>query len=208
MLFSDRLLIGLDRALRTISCQAQMRRPNPAREIAETELSTEQQAHAAALMRINHVGEICAQALYDAQAMFSQDEAVKRRLQRSGIEEEDHLAWTAARLRELNSRPSLLNPLWYAGAFAIGSLAAKAGDAISLGFVVETEKQVEAHLASHLQALPETDLKSRAIVEQMRLDEIEHGEAAQNLGAKELPAPVKLAMKAAAKCMTSTAYYI
>lgn len=208
MLFSDRLLIGLDRALRTISCQAQMRRPNPAREIAETELSTEQQAHAAALMRINHVGEICAQALYDAQAMFSQDEAVKRRLQRSGIEEEDHLAWTAARLRELNSRPSLLNPLWYFGAFAIGSLAAKAGDAISLGFVVETEKQVEAHLASHLQALPETDLKSRAIVEQMRLDEIEHGEAAQNLGAKELPAPVKLAMKAAAKCMTSTAYYI
>lgn len=208
MLFSDRLLIGLDRALRTISCQAQMRRPNPAREIAETELSTEQQAHAAALMRINHVGEICAQALYDAQAMFSQDEVVKRRLQRSGIEEEDHLAWTAARLRELNSRPSLLNPLWYAGAFAIGSLAAKAGDAISLGFVVETEKQVEAHLASHLQALPETDLKSRAIVEQMRLDEIEHGEAAQNLGAKELPAPVKLAMKAAAKCMTSTAYYI
>lgn len=208
MFISDRFILGLDRALRTISCQAQQRRPNPAQDLAEAELSVAQQAHSAALMRINHVGEICAQALYDAQAMFSQDPAVKQRLQRSGLEEEDHLAWTAHRLRELNSRPSLLNPLWYAGAYAIGSLAAKAGDAVSLGFVVETEKQVEAHLASHLQALPEHDEKSRAIVEQMRLDEIEHGEAAQNLGAKNLPAPVKLAMKAAAKCMTSTAYYL
>ncbi len=213
MLFSDRLIsdkfiIGFDRALRTISCQAIARRPNPAKQLAEAELSSEQQAHAAALMRINHVGEICAQALYDAQAMFSGDQAVKQRLQRSGLEEEDHLAWTAERLRELNSRPSLLNPLWYAGAFAIGSLAAKAGDATSLGFVVETEKQVEAHLASHLQALPEQDLKSRTIVEQMRLDEIEHGEAAQHLGAKELPGPVKVVMKAAAKCMTTTAYYL
>lgn len=208
MFLSDQLIIGFDRALRTINCQAQQRRANPARDLAEAELSASEQAHSAALMRINHVGEICAQALYDAQALFSQTPEVKQRLQHSGLEEEDHLAWTAARLRELNSRPSLLNPVWYAGAFAIGSLAAKAGDAVSLGFVVETEKQVEAHLASHLHALPEHDLKSRAIVEQMRLDEIEHGEAAHMLGAKNLPTPVKLAMKIAAKCMTSTAYYI
>lgn len=208
MFLADRLIIGLDRALRTVSCQAQQRRAYPAQNLTEAELSASEQAHSAALMRINHVGEICAQALYDAQAMFSRDEVVKQRLLRSGLEEEDHLAWTAKRLVELNSRPSLLNPLWYAGAYAIGSLAAKAGDAISLGFVVETEKQVEAHLASHLKTLPEHDLKSRAVVEQMRVDEIEHGQAAQDLGARELPAPVKLAMKAAAKCMTSTAYYL
>ncbi|MDB5761885.1 MAG: demethoxyubiquinone hydroxylase family protein [Herminiimonas sp.] len=158
-------------------------------------------------MRINHVGEVCAQALYDAQSQFAQNAGMRHQFVEAGREEEDHLAWTAQRLRELGSRPSLLNPLWYAGAYALGAVAARLGDARSLGFVVETERQVEAHLAGHLQSLPLQDEKSRAIVEQMRVDEITHGAAAQSLGAAEMPVPVKKAMQAMAKAMTTTAYY-
>lgn len=159
-------------------------------------------------MRVNHVGEVCAQALYDAQGMFAKTEELKRLFRQAGREEEDHLAWTAQRLQELGSRISLLNPLWYAGSYAIGALAARIGDAPSLGFVVETERQVEAHLASHLTRLPPADEKSRAIVEQMRVDEIEHGAAAQAMGAAQTPVSVQAAMRAMAKVMTTTAYYI
>lgn len=205
---TDRLLINFDRALRVISGQARASRENPSNAIADDDLSDEQKTHSAGLMRVNHVGEICAQALYDSQAVFSKSEDVKRQFARSSIEEEDHLAWTAERLQQLNSHTSILNPLWYVGAYACGLIAGRCGDAVSLGFVVETEKQVEAHLASHLKELPAQDEKSRAIVEQMRVDEIEHGAAAGELGAVDLPAPVKVLMQAMAKVMTTTAYRI
>jgi ubiquinone biosynthesis monooxygenase Coq7 len=159
-------------------------------------------------MRINHVGEICAQALYDSQAQFAKNSAVRQQLQQAAREEEDHLAWTAERLAELGSRPSLLNPLWYAGSYAIGAVAARLGDAQSLGFVVETERQVEAHLAGHLDDLPAQDVKSRAIVQQMHTDEIAHGQKAQAMGAAEMPFPAKILMRTMAKVMTTTAYYI
>lgn len=204
----DRFIIGFDRALRTISGQAQAGRTNPAADIEETNLSAAEQAHSAGLMRVNHVGEICAQALYDAQAAFSKQPEISKQLNDAGKEEEDHLAWTASRLKELNSHTSLLNPLWYVGAYTCGVIAAKCGDAASLGFVVETERQVEAHLASHLEKLPAQDNKSRAIVEQMRIDEIAHGAAAQSLGATDLPRPIQHGMKFMAKVMTGTAYYI
>jgi ubiquinone biosynthesis monooxygenase Coq7 len=204
----DQLIGKFDRALRVISGQAIARRANPAHELPDDNLSEQDKAHSAGLMRVNHVGEICAQALYDSQGANAHTEDIRQQFQHSGIEEEDHLAWTAKRLQELNSHISLLNPLWYAGAYACGTLAAKFGDAVSLGFVVETEKQVEAHLASHLEKLPAEDLKSRAIVEQMRLDEIAHGAAAQALGASALPQPVQAGMKLMAKVMTTTAYYV
>lgn len=204
----DHLIFGFDRALRVVAGLSKASRPNPAVSIPEAKLSEAEQKLSAGLMRVNHVGEVCAQALYDAQAQFSQAPAIRQQFVHSGIEEGDHLAWTKQRLHELNSRTSLLNPFWYAGAYACGMLAARFGDAASLGFVVETEKQVEAHLASHLQALPEQDQKSRAIVEQMRQDEIAHGAAAQALGAKQMPPLVQTAMKAMAKVMTGTAYYI
>ncbi|MFZ6876149.1 2-polyprenyl-3-methyl-6-methoxy-1,4-benzoquinone monooxygenase [Undibacterium sp. Di27W] len=204
----DQLISKFDRALRVVSGQAMARRSYPGQELADADLSEQEKAHSAGLMRVNHVGEICAQALYDSQGANAHTENIRQQFQHSGLEEEDHLAWTAKRLRELNSHISLLNPLWYAGAYACGTLAARFGDAVSLGFVVETEKQVEAHLASHLQKLPEQDLKSRAIVEQMRVDEIAHGAAAQALGASDLPAPVQAGMKLMAKVMTTTAYYV
>lgn len=204
----DRLISGFDQALRVTSGHARALRKNPANVLAEAALSEAERRHAAALMRVNHAGEVCAQAMYDAQAQFSAAPAVRDQFERSAHEEEDHLAWTAERLRELNARTSLLAPFWYAGAFACGALAARCGDAASLGFVVETEKQVEAHLASHLNHLPENDGKSRAIVEQMRQDEIAHGAAAQALGAAAMPAPVRLAMRAMAAVMTRTAYYV
>ncbi len=200
--------MNFDRALRVVSGQAKASRRNPANDHVDKPLSEAEQKHSAGLMRVNHVGEVCAQALYDSQAVFSKSPQVRQQFAHSSIEEEDHLAWTAERLQQLNSHTSLLNPLWYVGAYACGLVAGRCGDAISLGFVVETEKQVEAHLASHLQALPLTDEKSRAIVEQMRLDEIEHGAAAHNLGASDLPAPVKALMRGMAKVMTTTAYHI
>lgn len=204
----DNLIGNFDRALRVVSGQARSSRPNPAQTLAEATLSSDEQKHAAGLMRVNHVGEICAQALYDSQAVFSRNQQVREQFKHSGIEEEDHLAWTADRLQQLNSHTSLLNPFWYAGAYACGLVAGACGDAISLGFVVETEKQVEAHLESHLEKLPLQDAKSRAIVDQMRIDEINHGDAANKLGAQELPMPVKAMMKVMAKVMTSTAYHI
>jgi len=157
---------------------------------------------------VNHVGEVCAQALYQAQAQFARSPAIRGQLLVAGREEEDHLAWTAERLRELGSRPSLLNPLWYAGAFALGTVAATLGDARSLGFVVETERQVEAHLNQHLSSLPPQDAKSLAIVQQMSKDEAEHGSAAQALGAQTVPPFAQMGMQAMAKVMTTTAYYL
>lgn len=204
----DHLIVGFDRALRVVGGVATSSRPNPAAHAADCELNEEEQRHSAGLMRVNHVGEVCAQALYDSQARFAQTPEVRAQFEQAAREEEDHLAWTAQRLSELGSQPSLLNPLWYAGAFALGTIAAKMGDAHSLGYVVETERQVEAHLNSHLDALPPQDAKSRAIVDQMRIDEIAHGAAAQSLGAADMPLPVKMAMQAMAKVMTSTAYYI
>ncbi len=204
----DRLIVGVDKALRVIGGVATSSRPNPAAHAADGQLDSAEQRHAAGLMRINHVGEVCAQALYDAQARFADSPAMQAQFAQAAREEEDHLAWTAQRLGELGSRPSLLNPLWYAGAYALGTVAARLGDGRSLGFVVETERQVEAHLNSHLEMLPAQDAKSRAIVEQMRVDEVAHGAAAQALGAVEVPVPAKLAMTAMAKVMTTAAYYL
>ena len=204
----DRLIIGVDKALRVIGGVATSSRPNPAAHAADGALEESQRRHSAGLMRVNHVGEVCAQALYDSQARFAKGPQMRAQFEQAGREEEDHLAWTAQRLAELGSQPSLLNPLWYAGAYAIGTVAARLGDPVSLGFVVETERQVEAHLNSHLDLLPVDDAKSRAIVEQMRVDEIAHGAAAQALGAAELPVPVRAAMTAMSKVMTTTAYRI
>lgn len=204
----DHLIVGFDKALRVVGGVAKAARPNPGTASPDCELNAQEQRHSAGLMRVNHVGEVCAQALYDSQGRRASTQAMRRQFEQSGREEEDHLAWTAERLAELGSQPSLLNPLWYAGAYALGTVASRLGDAVSLGFVVETERQVEAHLNSHLEQLPAHDAKSRAIVTQMRDDEIEHGAKAEAMGAAEMPFPVKAAMRAMAKVMTTTAYYI
>jgi ubiquinone biosynthesis monooxygenase Coq7 len=203
------LLIGaLDGALRTLFAPPRATRPCPVVAADETHLGAQERAHAAALMRVNHVGEVCAQALYTAQALATPNPVLRQHFIDAAREETDHLAWTKARIEELGSRTSLLNPLWYAGAFGLGLVAGRLGDAVSLGFVVETERQVEAHLESHLTRLPEGDHASRAIVVQMKDDEAGHARAAAAAGAAELPAPAKLAMRAAAKVMTTTAHYI
>ena len=203
----DTSLIAIDTALKTLSGVARARRARPlARETAE--LSLTERRLSGALMRVNHVGEVCAQGLYQAQALTARTPALRGQMLAAAQEETDHLAWTEARLRELDARPSLLNPLWYAGAFALGLLAGRAGDAWSLGFVVETERQVEEHLAGHLARLPEGDAASRVIVTQMKADEAAHGLAAQKAGAAALPAPVRWAMHLAAKVMTATAHRI
>jgi ubiquinone biosynthesis monooxygenase Coq7 len=204
----DTLVLGLDKLVRVVSGVASASRANPAARLIGGELTDIERRHSAGLMRINHVGEVCAQALYDAQGRFAKTEALRRQFQQAGREEEDHLAWTAERLEELGSRTSVLNPLWYIGAYVTGVVAAKAGDANSLGFVVETERQVEAHLARHLEKLPTHDEKSKAIVEQMRVDEVEHGKGAEALGATSMPSPVRAVMRAMAKIMTTTAYYM
>jgi ubiquinone biosynthesis monooxygenase Coq7 len=204
----DHLIVGFDKALRVVGGVAKAARPNPGTAAPDCELNAQEQRHSAGLMRVNHVGEVCAQALYDAQGRRASTQAMRAQMEQSGREEEDHLAWTAERLAELGSQPSLLNPLWYAGAYALGTVASHLGDAVSLGFVVETERQVEAHLNSHLDQLPPQDAKSRAIVTQMRDDEIEHGAKAQAMGAAEMPLPVRAAMRAMAKVMTTTAYYL
>ncbi len=204
----DRLIAGADKALRVIAGVASASRPTPALHAADAQMSEAETRHSAGLMRVNHVGEVCAQALYNSQSRYAKTEEMRAQFEQAGREEEDHLAWTAQRLAELNSHISVLNPLFYAGAYALGTAAAVLGDARSLGFVVETERQVEAHLASHLDQLPPQDAKSRAIVEQMRQDEIEHGAAAQALGASQTPAPVRAVMAVMGKVMTSTAYYI
>lgn len=204
----DRFISGADKALRVIAGVASASRPTPALRADDGQLSEAEQRHSAGLMRVNHVGEVCAQALYNSQGRFARTAEMRAQFEQAGREEEDHLAWTAQRLEELGSHTSVLNPLFYAGAYALGTVAAVLGDARSLGFVVETERQVEAHLASHLDKLPAQDAKSRAIVEQMRVDEIAHGAAAQALGAASTPAPVRAVMSVMGKVMTSTAYYI
>jgi ubiquinone biosynthesis monooxygenase Coq7 len=208
MMRLDKFIVGIDKALRVVSGVALASRSSPALHVADNVLDEAEKRHSAGLMRVNHVGEVCAQALYDAQGRFAKNDAMSQQFARAGREEEDHLAWTAQRLQELGSHPSLLNPLWYAGAYALGAIAARSGDARSLGFVVETERQVEAHLASHLKSLPMQDQKSRAIVEQMRLDENAHGAAAHAMGAAQTPLPIQKAMQAMAKVMTTTAYYL
>jgi len=204
----DQLIIGFDRALRTLSGTATAARPNPAGTIGAAELTPEERRHAAGLMRVNHTGEVCAQALYQAQALVARDPEVKQCFAAAAREEEDHLAWTQERLSELGDRTSLVNPLWYAGSFAIGLIAGLAGDRSNLGFVVETERQVEEHLSSHIDRLPAGDSRSRAIVAAMRDDEIGHGMAASAAGAHTLSLPVRALMRATAKLMTLTAYRI
>ncbi len=205
----DKLIIEFDKVVRTIHGEVAQPRTTPlAKDVSHQVLTDAERKHAAGLMRVNHVGEVCAQALYQAQRLTSSSSEMKKKLAHAAIEEEDHLHWCSQRLQELNSRPSLLNPVWYSGAFALGVIAGLAGDAWSLGFVAETEKQVELHLETHLETLPKQDLASRAIVDQMRIEEIEHGKMAHDAGAKELPEFIKKTMAVTSKVMTKTAYYI
>ena len=204
----DTLIIGFDRALRTLTGNVAATRPAPGADLAEADLAPEARRHAAALMRVNHTGEVCAQALYAAQALVARDVAIKARFAAAAREEEEHLAWTQARLAALGDRVSLANPLWYAGSFAIGVVAGLAGDRASLGFVAETERQVEEHLTAHMDRLPDSDRKSRAVVEQMRDDEIRHGAMAVEAGAVPLPWPVRRLMRAAADVMRAVAYRV
>jgi len=209
MFLSDRLITEFDTALKSISGGANSVRSIPKNEDhGKTTLSETERAHAAGLMRVNHVGEVCAQALYQSQKLLARDPQIQEMLNHSAQEEMDHLAWCETRLKELGSHTSYLNPFWYAGSFAIGLLAGLAGDQWSLGFVAETEKQVENHLQSHLETLPENDQQSRAIVQQMRLDEIEHGKDAIDAGGVVLPPVIQKLMEASSKLMTSTAYKI
>jgi ubiquinone biosynthesis monooxygenase Coq7 len=204
----DRLLATADAGLRTLFATPRASRPCPTLAMEPTELTPADKAEAGALMRVNHVGEVCAQALYTAQALATRNPALRRQLAQASAEETDHLAWTRQRLDELGSRPSLLNPLWYAGAFGLGLLAGRLGDRVSLGFVVETERQVEAHLQGHMQRLPASDHASRAIVAQMKDDEARHAREAQDAGAITMPAPVRALMRGAAKVMTTVAHRV
>ncbi len=202
------LISQVDQALRTVFAVAPTTRPMPGEQMHEAAMTEEERHHVAALMRINHVGEVCAQALYAGQSATARDDRTKIAMQQAAWEETEHLNWTERRIAELGGRKSLLNPLWYAGAWTIGAVAGRLGDPISLGFVVETERQVEAHLLSHLDQLPATDGRSRAILDQMKADEIRHASMAAGLGAQELSGFVKAAMKISAKVMTVTAYRI
>jgi len=204
----DSALIAADSALRTLFAEPRASRPCPTVPGEQTSLSASDKALSGALMRVNHVGEICAQALYAAQALSTRDPLLRQHFVDAGLEEGDHLAWTQERLTELGASPSLLNPLWYAGAFGLGLIAGRLGDPVSLGFVVETERQVESHLAEHLERLPSADHASRAIVAQMKDDEARHAAEAQSSGAATLPAPVAALMRFSAKIMTTTAHYI
>jgi len=204
----DRLLAGCERALEAIAGSPQAHRRSPAAGLAEAELDDAERRHAAGLMRINHTGEVCAQALYFGQAVLARDAGNRQHLLHAAAEETDHLAWCAQRLQQLHSRPSLLNPLWYAGSYAIGAAAALAGDPVSLGFVVETERQVEAHLAEHLEKLPAQDERSRAVLTLMQADEIRHAQAAQQRGGIELPFPLPQLMHASSMVMKAVAYRV
>ena len=203
----DRCIVEFDRVLRTLALPARSQRPQPGGDLPD-KLPEALRADVVGLMRVNHVGEVCAQALYQGQAWTSERPETKQALQGAADEEVEHLAWTQARIHELGGRTSLLNPLWYAGALSIGALAGLAGERWNLGFLAETEKQVEVHLDGHLGRLPSEDLRSRAIVSQMRADEIRHAEMAERLGAADLPPPIKLAMRVCAGVMTRIAYYV
>lgn len=202
----DRLLDSAQNALSTVLGTPRAERLNPGKDTPEAALDTHERQHAAGLMRINHVGEVCAQALYIGQAAVARDPATRAHLLHAAQEETDHLAWCADRLHELDSRPSLFNPLWYAGSWAIGAAAGLRGDGWNLGFVVETERQVEAHLAEHLQSLPPADARSRAILSVMKDDEVRHANNALAAGARLLPRPVTLLMAGASKLMKTVAY--
>lgn len=204
----DPFIMQVDRALRTVFAKAPAARPLPGAELPEGEMTVSQQRHVAALMRVNHVGEVCAQALYAGQAFTAQDNAMRQALEQAAWEETEHLNWTEQRIAELGGRKSLLNPLWYVGAWTIGAVAGRLGDPVSLGFLAETERQVEAHLDGHLCQLPVADCRSRAIIARMKADEIKHAQTAIGLGASELPGLAKGAMKAAARAMTGTAYWV
>ncbi|WP_348944220.1 2-polyprenyl-3-methyl-6-methoxy-1,4-benzoquinone monooxygenase [Chitinibacter sp. FCG-7] len=204
----DQFIGEFDTVLRTLAAPATSVRPHPDRELAEAELSEAEKTHAAGLMRVNHCGEVCAQALYQGQALTAREPAAREALKQAAAEEVEHLAWTRQRLDELGSHRSLLNPLWYAGSFAMGVTAGLIGDKWNLGFLAETERQVTAHLESHLAQLPEQDAKSRAIVTQMAIDETSHAEQAIALGAAPLPMPVVKLMSATSKVMTSLSYRI
>ena len=204
----DALLIAADNALRTLFAKPRATEESPAHGLAEGALAPSEKKMAGALMRVNHVGEVCAQALYSAQAAVTRDAQLRIHLQTAAREETDHLAWTQQRLDALGARASLLNPLWFTGAFVLGAVAAKVSDRTSLGFVVETENQVAAHLQTHLERLPTKDLASRAVVARMKSDEERHAAQARQSGARALPAPARAAMRWAAKVMTTTAHYI
>ena len=205
----DQLIAAADRALRTLAATPAASRPSPAIGVSQGEpLTVEEAREAVALMRVNHVGEVCAQALYDAQALAARSPELRAMFEQAAREETDHLAWTEQRIRDLGGRTSLLNPLWYGGSFAIGLAAARIGDRASLGFMGETERQVEQHLQGNLDRLPDGDAASRAIVDQMKEVEVRHAEAATDRGGVDLPFPVRMAMRFAARVMTRTAHYI
>ncbi len=204
----DRFIVEFDKALRTVFAPARSVRPHPDAQQTEADLTAADKQHAAGLMRVNHCGEVCAQALYQGQALTARDPATRAALQEAAHEETEHLAWTEQRLQELGSHKSVLNPLWYVGSLAIGVSAGLVGDKWNLGFLAETERQVGAHLQSHLSQLPDHDAKSRAIVEQMRIDEASHAETATQLGGVELPKPLKDLMQLSSKVMTTLSYRI
>ena len=204
----EQLITTFDTGLRTLFATAHAARPRPDADLEDPALDDASKHHAAALMRINHVGEVCAQALYSGQAITSKNPQIVKALQHAAAEETDHLAWCEARINELGGRKSLLNPLWYVGSFTLGAVAGALGDKWNLGFLAETENQVAAHLQNHLQQLSNADIKTRTIVNQMQQDEAVHASEANALGASELPAPIKTGMKIASKIMTKTAYYI
>ena len=204
----DRLLSGVEQALEAIGGQPAATRASPGDSVTAVEMDADERRHAAGLMRVNHTGEVCAQALYMGQALLARDGETRAHLQHAAAEETDHLAWCAQRLAELDSHPSLFNPLWYAGSYAIGAAAAAVGDALSLGFVVETERQVEAHLAEHIERLPASDERSRVVLRQMQADEIRHADQAQARGGEDLPPPLPTLMRLASNVMKTVAYRI
>ena len=208
MIKIDDLIVEFDKGLRTLLAPARTTRPLPGKGLAEAEMGEDEKRLAAALMRVNHSGEICAQALYQGQALTARKPEIQQALKEAANEETEHLNWCESRINDLGGRKSLLNPAWYTGSLAIGALAGALGDKWSLGFLAETEKQVVRHLDSHLQRLPAIDVKSRAVVEQMQEDEARHATTALEHGAAELPAPVKLAMKLSAKVMTGVAFRV
>lgn len=203
----DSLIVEFDKGLRTLFASAASSRVHPDQGLAEAELSEQEKRHAQGLMRVNHCGEVCAQALYQGQALTARNPAAREALRQAAFEEVEHLAWTERRIRELGGRPSLFNPLWYGGSLAIGVTAGLLGDKWNLGFLEETEHQVGAHLDSHLQQLPAQDVRSRAIVSQMRDDELKHADMAHGQGAAALPAPVTGLMKLTSKLMTGVSYH-